>query len=282
MTKQGLIIKAISGFYYVKTADETVECRGKGIFRRNGITPLVGDIAEFEDQTVVRLLPRKNEFLRPPIANIDLAFMVVSASQPEPNTFVLDKLIAICERKEIEPVLIVTKTDLDSGDAFTKIYQKAGFTVITTNPKLENTDEVFCLMKGKTSVFIGNTGVGKSTLLNRLFPELDLATGEISTKLGRGRHTTRHVELYPLPDGGYVADTPGFSTVELEQYERILKENLQDCFRDFKEYLGNCKFLDCSHRVEKGCAVLEALQEGKISKSRHESYCTLYEDAMKI
>lgn len=282
MIQKGLIMKAISGFYYVETADGLLECKAKGVFRKKGITPFVGDMAEVEDNTVVNILPRKNELLRPPAANLDQALMVVSASSPEPNLLVLDKLIAVCEYKDIEPVLVITKTDLSDGEWLCKLYRNAGFKVISTNTGMDNVDEIRSLLKDKMTLFIGNTGVGKSTLLNRLFPELQLATAEISTKLGRGRHTTRHVELYPLAEGGYVADTPGFSTVELEQYDRILKGDLQYCFREFQEYLGECKFLDCSHRVEKGCAVLEALKQEKISQNRHESYCALYEDAMKI
>ena len=275
-------MKAISGFYYVETADGLLECKAKGVFRKKGITPLVGDMAEVEDNTVVNILPRKNELLRPPAANLDQALMVVSAQSPDPNLTVLDKLIAVCEYKDIEPVLVVTKTDLCNGEWLCELYRNAGFTVVSTSVDVDNVEEIRGLLKDKLTLFIGNTGVGKSTLLNRLFPKLNLATAEISEKLGRGRHTTRHVELYPLPEGGFVADTPGFSTVELGQYDRILKGDLQRCFREFQDYLGECKFLDCSHRVEKGCAVLEALHEGKISRSRHESYCALYEDAMKI
>ncbi|MBC8558943.1 ribosome small subunit-dependent GTPase A [Clostridiaceae bacterium NSJ-33] len=282
MIQKGLIMKAISGFYYVETADGLLECKAKGVFRKKGITPLVGDMAEVEDNTVVNILPRKNELLRPPAANLDQALMVVSAQSPDPNLMVLDKLIAVCEYKDIEPVLVVTKTDLCNGEWLCELYRSAGFTVVSTSVDVDNVEEIRGLLKDKLTLFIGNTGVGKSTLLNRLFPELNLATAEISEKLGRGRHTTRHVELYPLPEGGFVADTPGFSTVELSQYDRILKGDLQHCFREFQDYLGDCKFLDCSHRVEKGCAVLEAIHEGKINVSRHESYCALYEDAMKI
>ena len=282
MIQTGMIMKAISGFYYVETADGLLECKAKGVFRKKGITPLVGDQAEVEGNTVVNVLPRKNQLLRPPAANLDQALMVVSAQSPDPNLLVLDKLIAICEYKDIEPVLVVTKTDLSDGEWLCELYRKAGFTVISTNIQMDNVQQIRSMLKDKLTLFIGNTGVGKSTLLNRLFSNLNLATAGISEKLGRGRHTTRHVELYPLPEGGFVADTPGFSTVELEQYDRILKGDLQHCFREFQNYLGECKFLDCSHRVEKGCAVLEALHEGKISESRHESYCALYEDAMKI
>ena len=279
---QGIIIKAISGFYYVETECGIVECKAKGVFRKKGITPLVGDTVVIEDNTVSEVLPRKNEMLRPPAANLDRVLTIVSASDPEPNLFVLDKIIAVCEFKGIEPVIVVTKTDLKDGRELYELYKNAGYTVILTNPSVDNLEEIREVLKGKITLFVGNTGVGKSTLLNRIFPNLELKTAEISTKLGRGRHTTRHVEMYKLPEGGYVADTPGFSTVEPEQYDRILKEDLQHCFKEFEEYIGKCKFQDCSHRVEKGCAVLEALNDGKIAKSRHESYTMIYEDAAKI
>ena len=279
---QGIIIKAISGFYYVETECGIVECKAKGVFRKKGITPLVGDTVVIEDNTVSEVLPRKNEMLRPPAANLDRVLTIVSASDPDPNLFVLDKIIAVCEFKGIEPVIVVTKTDLKDGRELYGLYKNAGYTVILTNPSVDNLEEIREVLKGKITLFVGNTGVGKSTLLNRIFPNLELKTAEISTKLGRGRHTTRHVEMYKLPEGGYVADTPGFSTVEPEQYDRILKEDLQHCFKEFEEYIGKCKFQDCSHRVEKGCAVLEALNDGKIAKSRHESYTMIYEDAAKI
>ena len=177
---------------------------------------------------------------------------------------------------------MLTKNDLKEDDSFAEIYRKAGFTVILTGEDIHNEQEILSMMQGKVSIFIGNTGVGKSTLLNRLFPDLDLRTAAISNKLGRGRHTTRQVELYPIPGGGYVADSPGFSTVELEQYEPIRKEELQYCFREFAPFLDKCRFVDCSHRRELGCAVTQAVENGLISPSRHESYVTLYEEAMKI
>lgn len=279
---QGIIIKAISGFYYVETADGIVECKAKGVFRKKGITPLVGDTVMIEDNTVSEVMPRKNEMLRPPAANLDRVLTIVSAADPEPNLFVLDKIIAVCEFKGIEPIIVVTKTDIKDGTSLYDLYSNAGYTVILTNPEIDNVEEIRVVLKDKITLFVGNTGVGKSTLLNRIFPNLELKTAEISTKLGRGRHTTRHVEMYKLPEGGYVADTPGFSTVEPEQYDRILKEDLQHCFKEFEEYIGECKFQDCSHRVEKGCAVLDALNDGKIAKSRHESYTMIYEDAAKI
>ncbi len=279
---QGIIIKAISGFYYVETESGIVECKAKGVFRKKGITPLVGDTVIIEDNTVSEVKPRKNEMLRPPAANLDRVLTIVSAADPEPNLFVLDKIIAVCEFKGIEPIIVVTKTDIKDGTSLYDLYSNAGYTVILTNPEIDNVEEIRVVLKDKITLFVGNTGVGKSTLLNRIFPNLELKTAEISTKLGRGRHTTRHVEMYKLPEGGYVADTPGFSTVEPEQYDRILKEDLQHCFKEFEEYIGECKFQDCSHRVEKGCAVLDALNDGKIAKSRHESYMMIYEDAAKI
>jgi ribosome biogenesis GTPase len=282
VTAEGLIIKAISGAFYVRTEDAILPCKARGIFRKRGIAPLAGDHVRIEDDNIVEILPRKNELVRPRAANIDLALMTVSTVQPEPNAFVLDKLLTVCAYKDIEPIIILTKTDLKEDDAFADIYRKAGFTVILTGEGIDSREEILQQMKDKVSIFIGNSGVGKSTLLNRLFPDLELRTAAISNKLGRGRHTTRQVELYPLPGGGYVADSPGFSTVELEQYEPIRKEELQYCFREFAPYLDDCKFVGCSHRKEKGCAVLAALQEGKISSSRHESYVTLYEEAMKI
>ena len=282
MTAEGLIIKAISGAFYVQTPDAILPCKARGIFRKRGIAPVAGDRVRIEDDNIVEILPRKNELVRPKAANIDLALMTVSTVRPVPNTYVLDKLITVCEFKQIEPVIILTKTDLKTDDTFTDIYQNAGFTVIQTGKGIENREEILAVMKGKTSIFIGNTGVGKSTLLNRLFPDLGLRTAAISDKLGRGRHTTRQVELYPVPGGGYVADSPGFSSVELEAYEPIRKEELASCFREFKPYLDGCQFADCSHRKEKGCAVLKAIDDGKISLSRHESYVMLYEEAMQI
>lgn len=282
VTAEGLIIKAISGAFYVQTKDAILPCKARGIFRKRGIAPVAGDHVRIEDDNIVEILPRKNELVRPKAANIDLALMTVSTVQPEPNTFVLDKLLTVCEYKEIEPIIIMTKADLKDDESFADIYRSAGFTVIMTGEGIHNESQILDLMKDRVSIFIGNTGVGKSTLLNRLFPDLELRTAAISNKLGRGRHTTRQVELYPLSGGGYVADSPGFSTVELEQYEPVRKEELQYCFREFAPFIDDCKFVGCSHRKEKGCAVLAALQEGKISPSRHESYVALYEEAMKI
>lgn len=195
----------------------------------------------------------------------------------------LDKLIAIAEHKKIEPLLIVTKTDLGEWETLAALYEKAGFQVFCTG--LDQDSDLAMLrrsMEGKISAFCGNSGVGKSSLLNRIDSRLDLSTAQISQKLGRGRHTTRHVQLYPVSGGGYIADTPGFSSMDLERYEVILKEQLQYCFREFGPHLNQCRFTGCSHTKEKGCAVLAAMKEGEIASSRHDSYCTLYEAAKNI
>ncbi len=288
-TLQGLIVRALGGFYYVQVDDHLYECRARGVFRKRETSPVVGDHVEIvveqnEQGTVSKILPRKNEILRPPLANLDQLFIVTSVCDPVPNLLVLDKFLAMSEYKDIEPIVVVTKQDLKDPQTLVNLYRQAGFQVLSVN----NDDpvfarEAFSLLQGKVSAFTGNSGVGKSSFLNAVFPDLQIKTGETSQKLGRGKHTTRDVMLYPLPDGsGYVADTPGFSTMDLMQYDVILKDQLQYCFREFADYTEGCKFHGCSHTVEKGCAVLQALSEGKIAKSRHQSYCTLYEEAKQI
>lgn len=285
---QGRILKATGGFYYVLSDAVLYECRARGLFRKNGVSPLVGDWVEIEETGeekgyVTRILDRKNSLIRPPLANLDQLFLVVSVADPQPNLLVLDKLIAIAEHKKIEPFLIVTKTDLGEWETLAALYEKAGFQVFCTG--LDQDSDLTMLrrsMEGKISAFCGNSGVGKSSLLNRIDSRLDLSTAQISQKLGRGRHTTRHVQLYPVSGGGYIADTPGFSSMDLERYEVILKEQLQYCFREFGPHLNQCRFTGCSHTKEKGCAVLAAMKEGEIASSRHDSYCTLYEAAKNI
>lgn len=285
---KGIIIKALGGFYYVKTPDGVLECRARGVFRKKDMTPYVGDNVTVEPTEegkgyVVEINDRKNFLIRPPVANLDRLIMVVATTEPGPNYMILDKLIAIAEHKGIEPVIVVTKTDLQSGSEIKNIYSKAGFKVIEVC-SLENKgiDEVKKILSSGISSFCGNTGVGKSSLLNAINPELAIATAEISKKLGRGKHTTRHVELYELEGGGYIADTPGFSAIETEKFEIILKDELQHCFREFEPYINQCKFTGCSHIKEKGCKVLEALENGEIMPTRHESYVKMYEEAKEI
>lgn len=288
--KEGIILKGIGGFYYVQTDEGVIECKPRGVMRKKRITPYVGDrvsleITEGQMPQITEIHERKNSLIRPPVSNLDMLVMVCSICDPYPSTKILDRLIAVAEYKGIEPVIAVTKTDLDSEGAenFAKIYIDAGFKVFIISP--DNDDEVNRLketMVGKICAFSGNSGVGKSTLLNRIMPGLSLPTAQTSKKLGRGRHTTRHVELFELENKALVADTPGFSSVEIAQFDIILKDELEKCFREFAPYIGNCKFTGCSHTKEKGCAVLEAVNEGKISQSRHESYVMMYDEAKKI
>lgn len=285
---QGLIVKATGGFYTVKTAQELLECRARGLFRKEGTTPYVGDQVLVEATQpgqgyVMEILPRRNSLIRPPLANIDRLALVVSTVQPPPNTLVLDTLLTIAQRREIEPLIIITKIDLARQDDLADLYQAAGFDVAQVSSATgEGMEQVRALLGHGLVAFSGNSGVGKSSLLNALCPELTLATAEISDKLGRGRHTTRHVELFPLQGGGYAADTPGFSAVELEQFERMTKDQLQYCFREFGPQLLKCRFTGCSHTKEQGCAVLEAMERGEISVSRHQSYLALYEKLKNI
>lgn len=283
-TMEGRIIKALSGFYYVETTQGLITCKARGLFRKNEQSPYVGDNVSIQmdpDGTgsVMEIFDRKNFFIRPPIANLDILAIVVSTCEPSPNTLITDKLITVAEYKGIEPVLLFTKMDLEYSLELVEVYQRAGFQVFIIEDQF---DALLQYLAGKITALVGNSGVGKSTLLNRLNPKLNLPTGDISTKLGRGRHTTRHVELHAFKGSGYIADTPGFSTMDITRYDVIEKEQLQYCFREFEQYLGNCKFTSCSHTVEKGCAVLEALAINKIEKSRHNSYKSLYEDAQKL
>ncbi len=272
----------------MEASDGVYECKARGIFRKRGISPVCGDRVEisFENDgmgVIDEIEERRSLLIRPPLANLDRLFFVSSSCEPQPNLLLLDKFIAIAEYKHIEPVVVFTKADkLDPAD-YIKIYDRVGIrTVSVNNVTGEGSERVRELLTGKLSAFTGNTGVGKSSLMNNIFPGLVLATGEISRKLGRGRHTTRHVELYKLEGGGYVADTPGFSSFDTNRYDIIFKDELADCFVEFREYFGKCRFGDCSHTSEKGCAVIDAVDQGLIPRSRHESYIAMYEEASKL
>ncbi len=283
----GRIIRSSGGFYYVETGEgEIIECRARGRFRVDGVTPLVGDRvavrrAETGGGTVSEVLERKNALHRPPVANIDLLLLVTATADPAPNRFVIDKMLTIAGHSGIEAALVVTKADLAAADELAETYRSAGYPVLCVDSLRGDVSAVGELIRGKVCAVTGNTGVGKSTLLNALAPELGLATGETSRKLGRGRHTTRTVELFPVC-GGFVADTPGFSALEIDEERPIRADELADCFPEFEPYKDRCRFTGCSHRVEKGCAVLAAMEEGKIAPSRHRSYCALYEAAKRI
>ena len=280
-------MKSIGGFYYVRSEDKEYECKARGSFRKKGSSPVAGDRVEISvpDEgycAIEQILPRKNKLKRPALANIDALVIVCSTVDPQPNFTVIDKMTAAAVNNGMTPVLAVSKNDIKNGDEVCEIYRKSGIIVFQCSPDDKSeTDALRDYLKGKVSAFTGNSGVGKSTLLNMLFPSLELATGQISEKLGRGRHTTRVVELFEL-DGCFVADTPGFSTVDLQRYEMIDKEQLQYCFPEFEKYLGQCRFTSCAHTCEKGCKILEAVQNGEIAESRHKSYVQMYNEVKDI
>ncbi|MBP1537609.1 MAG: ribosome small subunit-dependent GTPase A [Saccharofermentans sp.] len=284
----GIIIKAIGGLYTVEASDGVYECKARGLFRKKGISPNCGDNVKISAENaskgvIEEILPRRSQIIRPPLSNLDVLVFVSSVCEPRPNLLLLDEFIAIAEFKKIIPVVVFTKIDKQDSSDLAKLYRDAGLTVFEVNNLTgEGSEEVKAFLEGKLSAFTGNTGVGKSSLMNRIFPELKLETNEISEKLGRGKHTTRHVQLYKLEKGGYIADTPGFSSFDTNRYDIIYKDELADCFCDFREYLGKCRFPNCSHTKEKGCAVIEAVNEGKIARSRHESYINMYEQAKQL
>ena len=281
---EGRIQKALSGFYYVDTGSEILTCRARGKFRKEGISPLVGDRVEVRDLgngegVVDKILPRKNFFTRPAVVNIDQLVVIASAAIPRTDPFLIDRVAAIAALKDCEVVVILNKCDLDPADELYGIYQVAGFRTLRVSAETgEGLEELKTVISGKLSAFTGNSGVGKSSILNALDPEFQLKVGEVSDALGRGRHTTRHVELFALSCGAEIMDTPGFSSFESEELNLELKHHLPETFREFAPYLDECRFVGCSHTKEKGCAVLDALKKGKIQKSRHESYLRLYEE----
>ena len=283
----GRILRSLSGFYDVATQQGIVTCRGRGSLRRGGISPLTGDMVEITAEKgkgmVEAILPRRNSFVRPAVANIDMLVIFAANTNPVTEPFLIDRVAAIAGDKEVPVVLCINKCDLDPAVNLQTIYQAAGFPVICASAETgEGVEALRALIRGKLVAFTGNSGVGKSSMLNRLCPVLALATGEVSDKLGRGRHTTRHVELYDLGDGTLVADTPGFSSFDTDQMEILLKENLQYAFPDFGAHLCGCQFRDCTHRAEPGCSVRQAVERGDIQPSRYESYLRLYEKASQI
>jgi len=284
---KGRIIKALSGFYYVQTEEKLVECKARGRFRKEKITPLVGDWVELSLEhgkgMLETILPRTNSFVRPAVANLELLVLLVSEVIPVTEPFLIDRVTAIAGNQNVPVVICVNKNDLTAEGELARIYTAAGYDVVRTSAVTgEGVEDLRQLIKGKVVAFTGNSGVGKSSILNCLAPELGIRTGEVSEKLGRGRHTTRHIELFTLPDQTFVADTPGFSSFDTDQMEVVLKENLQYAFPDFAPYLGKCQFHDCAHLKEPGCAVRQALAAGEIEPTRYDSYGRLYEKAKEI
>lgn len=281
----GIIIRALSGFYDVDCGGEEIRCRARGKFRYTKETPLVGDRVEITPTEpgvgrLDKLLERKNAFQRPAVANMDQMVIIVSGAIPVTEPFLVDRIAALAELKNCEPVIVVNKCDLNPGDKLYEIYQSAGFQTLRVSAVTgQGMQELRSAIADKVNVFTGNSGVGKSSILNALDPEMRIPTGEVSEKLGRGRHTTRHVELFRLANGAIVADTPGFSSFDTECPELWDKEHLAYGFREFRPYLNDCRYVGCSHVKEKGCAVLKARKAGEILRSRHESYIRLYNAA---
>ena len=280
----GILIKAIAGFYYVKAGNTVYECKARGILKRQGISPLPGDYVEFstvgtQNGIIETVKERKNSFKRPTVANVDKMFIVSSFSTPAPNTYLIDLMTVIAINKGIEPIIVFNKCDMGDFGEYEILYKNAGFKVYTVSAATkQGLDRMYDELDGSVCVFTGNSGVGKSSLLNALFDGWSLATGDISQKLGRGRHTTREVQLFEYGENGYVVDTPGFSAIELKMGEGLDTANLQNGFYEFEKHNTGCRFIGCSHTVESGCAIIDAVNDGSIAKSRFESYCMIYNE----
>ena len=285
--KTGIIMKITGGFYYVEAAESVYECKARGVFRKRSMSPLVGDVVDItvpDDGycSIDRIHERRNSLVRPALANLDNLMIISSVKEPDVNLYLIDKMTAAAVNKEITPIVVFSKSDLAQTDDLVEIYRKVNIPAFSfSSADNRGLDEIKAVLKDKVTAFCGNSGVGKSTLLNALFPELSLQTGEISDKLGRGRHTTRTVELFKK-HGGYIADTPGFSTVDIERFELIRKDELKFAFPEFDEYFGTCQFNSCNHVCEKGCRVLKAVEEGIIPQSRHDSYVRMYNEVKDI
>ena len=283
---EGTIFKALSGFYYVECGGEVLTCRARGKFRLDKASPLVGDRVSVIPQgdgtgTVDAILPRRNQFHRPAVANVDCLVVVCSGAIPVTDPFLIDRVVSLAEERECQSIICFNKWDLTQPRQLYEVYANAGFPTLMVSAQTgEGVEQLSQLIAGKVCAFTGNSGVGKSSLLNAMEPQFSIPVGEVSEKLGRGRHTTRHVELFRLKNGAVIADTPGFASFEEDQDRP--PETLQHTFREFAPYLERCQFVGCSHTKEKGCAVLEAVAAGKIAPSRHQSYVRLYQQANEI
>ncbi|MCC8123493.1 MAG: ribosome small subunit-dependent GTPase A [Oscillospiraceae bacterium] len=287
--EEGLIYKALSGFYYIRAASgNDITCRARGKFRHQKVSPLVGDRVRYTPQDgstgiIDEILPRKNEFCRPAIANVDQLVIVASGVVPVTDPFLIDRITSIAEGRECDCVICINKCDMDTADSLYDCYVQAGFTTLRVSALHgEGLGALSAAIRGKVSAFTGNSGVGKSSILNAIHPDFHIQVGDVSDKLGRGRHTTRHVELYPFPDGALVADTPGFSSFDTDGAQLRAPEEIACTFREFSPYLGACRFVGCAHGTEAGCAVRAALADGAIPQSRYDSYVRLYQQAKEV
>ncbi len=286
--KTGRIIKGIGGFYYVDTDIGVVTCRARGKLRKLGLTPYVGDFVDISVSPdfsgyILEIRERKNIMIRPPISNIDAIAIVVSKAPPKTDTYFIDKISIMAEFKEIETAVVINKCDEDLGDELFEIYKNVGVNLFRVSAKnADGIDELCSFLKGKLTAFTGNSGVGKSTLINAIIPSANIETGEINNKIGRGRHTTRQVEIFKPADDMWIADTPGFSVFDIISKNEVNTNNLQDFLPEFAELKDNCKYIGCSHTKEDGCAIIEAVENKKISRSRYESYVKLYHELEKV
>lgn len=280
---EGTIIKALSGFYYVSCGENVYECKARGRFRLDGMSPLVGDKVCFATDSsgkgfIEKVYDRKNSFIRPAVANIDALVFVAANTNPITDPFLIDRVSVIAEEACCELIVCINKVDIDPADELYAIYTGSGFTTRRTSAATgEGIPELRAALDGKICAFTGNSGVGKSSLLNSISPEFNIEVAAVSNKLGRGKHTTRHVELYNIGDATFIADTPGFASFDIKMMQNIEKQEIQHDFREFKKYIGNCRFNDCAHLKEPGCAVTDALRRGEIMPSRYQSYKRLYE-----
>jgi len=288
LRQEGTIIRAISGFYYVRCDDKEIACRARGRFRNTGLSPLVGDRVTVEENgdgsgTVAEILPRRNAFGRPAIANVDLLVMIVSETIPVTEPYLADRVTVRCEKNGCGAALVINKCDLSAGDRLAEVYAATGYPVYRVSAVTgEGIKELRAGLEGKICCFTGNSGVGKSSVLNALDPSFTIPTGEVSRKLGRGRHTTRHVELFDLGNNTLIADTPGFASFDDETEDPVFPEELAALFPEFRDVMNTCRFDDCTHRREPGCSVREAVDEGRIHPTRYASYLRMYEDASKL